>query len=556
MLRRRDDDSHVRADAVTDVDALASRIDTLAAIVRETSGALAATRGELAAAGRRLDERLRNDTARVDDALARARDEIAALLRQPTQGPAGAAAPTEGHDLLARRLETLSGIVGETAGKLAAGEGGLAALRATMTGESTRVEQALAELRQELEALHRRSEPSAGRIGGSVPSESPVVGKILALGDRVEVLSDTVRATAGGLSATNSALTATQEHVGALEHHLGQQVADARELATALVGELASVRGLVTNATVAERTEELTEAVQTLDVRLDAIASLVSTTARQIAIRGDLVEALGQRLGALGERVDTVVLEVRRGRRTLALDVATARTEADLEAKIAPLSEALAQLTGSVEETAAAAERIGTDVREALEQRVETVEHDQRAIRLELVSVEERLDVVSAVAEEARARPVVDPTPVLQELSSRLERIEEHRRETACELAIAEAAWERERFELRRRLDAIAGAALAVPSGEDGDRLVRELAVRLDRLEREHDSVSELSSLADGWTTSLAALAARVDLGLRRTDGSTPMSDTTTEAEELADVAARVATIEADREAVVEQLVV
>ena len=492
MLGRRHDDSRARGAACTDVEALASRIDTLAAIVRETSGALAATRGEVAATGRRLEERLRGDTARMDEALTRARDEIVALRRQ-SRDASTADHPADDREVLARRLESLSAIVGETAGKLAAGEGVLTALSATIAGESTRVDEALAELRHELTALHNRSEATRDRPG-SPPVAAPVARRIDAL---------------------------REKPISRVETQVEQQLADAHELVTALTRELDSVRGLVDDASVVGQADRLAGAAQILDNRLDAIARIVSTTADGIATHVELVPALERRLDELGERVDAVVLEVRRGRRTLALNVATARSAAHLELKLAPLAGALAELTDSVEETASAAARVGADVREALEQRLETVAHE--------------------------------PTRVLEELASKLEHIEVERRERAIDLATAEAAWERERSELQAQLETIAGATLASPSGADGERLVLELAVRLDRLEREHDSVSELAALADGWTTSLAALAARVDHGLRRIDDSAP-AEVEAETQELADVAARVAAIEADRETVVEQL--
>lgn len=662
-------------DVPGDIETLAERVDTLAAIVRETSGSIAATRGEVASTERRLGEqlgeRVRQDTERLGTELRHLQDQLGDLRRRSQAG--GEDGPVS-HDLsvLAERVSSLSSIVGETAGRIAAGEGGIAALRKALSGEGERVDEALEEIRKEMAALAARMRKSSSQPA-QVQLDARIGGKLEALDDRIDGISGTVRETAGGLVSTNAALSRSVERVGALEGLVEERSEDARNATVALRRELASFRDhLAADPLLKRRAELLENAVQTLGDRVNTVSDIVKTTSGRIAAREDVVEALENRLTVLGDSVDLVWAEMKREHATLGsirAEDGSELTTAQLEERIAPISEALERLTDAVGNTSEAAEQTAIELRRALEARVDAVERDQSELRTELSStvaaletdrhalelalserigrVEHdrealesriaevsaaahealtrptsdpgpalrtlagrleqieadrhalvgridslsnvahetlgrptadsppelrelgarleqierdretlagRIDELSAVAHEALARPIADPTPALRELAARLERIESGRQALASELATAEAAWVEERSQLSERLEAIAGAALVAPASEDGERLVHELTVRLGRLERERSSVTELASLADGWTDSLATLAARVDFGLLKLDQSATSSTAGPDADELRELAERVASVERDRDTVVTEL--
>ncbi len=176
----------------------------------------------------------------------------------------------------------------------------------------------------------------------------------------------------------------------------------------------------------------------------------------------------------------------------------------------------------------------------------------------ELATSHERLasdiELVSAVAHEALERELPDPGPVLHELQAKLERIDADRHVVAEQLAEAETAWRDEREALQARLEQITFSAEGLPPGEDAERLVHELVIRLDRLERERESVADIASLADGWRKSLGTLAARVEYGLIKLSQASEAPAGPAEAQELVELATRVASMESDRDSVMGEL--
>lgn len=590
MRARRPDTPAPQTGFRGDVDALAERVDELAAIVRQASGSVVAVQGELA-----RSERSRVESAmHLDAALGKVQDELAALRERPAPSPTAPAGGSHAEEIavLADRVRTLSEMVSQNAGQLAAREGGLSLLRSALTEEGIRVDEALAEMRREITALAGRVAAAAAVRPPLATPDERLAGRVTAIGDRVDVLADTMRETAGGLVAASGELSRIEARVGVrvagLETALDASSTETRRAIAALERELAQLReNAATDPASQEQSRRLANAVQALGDRIDTISGIVHSSSGRLTGGDEIGTDLEQRLAALVTHVDALTIEVRRERETVA----------EVDTKIAPLAAALERLAGRVDELSLETTQVDMALHDALASRVDELELGHTALRADLdASVSEHealrteitatvfdlatgqeilrsdltakvtelttshellaseIESVSAVAHEALERELPDPGPVLHELAAKLERIDADRRVVADQLAEAEAAWRDEREALRTRLAAITLSADGGPPGEDAERLVQELTVRLDRLERDRESVADIASLAEGWRNSLGVLAARVEYGLIKLTQANEPPAGPAEARELVDLAARVASMEADRDSVMGEL--
>jgi chromosome segregation ATPase len=572
MLGRRDDRPAPAEGFRDDVDALASRIDMLAAVVRETSGALGAVRGEVAQTERRLGGRLEKDVAEVARALTRVQDEIAQLrARSERRTPSAAPDAELAHEVtvLADRVKTLSAMTGENASQLAARDGSLASLREALTEEGQRLDVALDAVRRDVAELAARMADAARRPSATAAPDTRLDGRVSALADRLDGLAGSLRETTGALAATNATVAGVGGRVDDLAAALETHSSETRAATAALEREVDALRKrLASDPASQAQVARLESSVLALGEHVDAVSAMVRSGAGEIA-REDQAEALDRRIDALAAQVDGLATEMRdRAAEDRRPDEPSQGLGEDaLTTRLEPLSEEIARLADRIDATAAEARGVEQDVHQALAGRVDELERDQSTLRLELSSsvsaladeqqsLAEEIERVATVAQEALSRPTGDPAPALRELAAKLEQIDEDRRGVARRLADAESAWADEREALRAQLEQLTMSASETgsPAGEEAERLVSELASRLERLERERESVAELASLADGWTNSLATLAARVDYGLIKLQQAAAAPSGTAEAKELVELAARVAAMESDRDAVLGEL--
>ncbi len=247
-------------------------------------------------------------------------DELAALRKRPAPT---ASAPTGGSQaeelaVLVERVKTLSGMVGENAGRLAAREGGLTELRSALTDEGARVDEALADVRRDIAALATRVAATAVRPAAAPPDER-LHGKITALDDRIDGLASTVRETAGSVVATSGKLARTGEQVAALETTLETRSRETRAAITMLERELSSLRERAgADPRAQEGSRRLADAVQALGDRLDTVSGIVRESAGRLAAREEISIDLDRRLTRLAENVDALTEEVRRERDAVA----------------------------------------------------------------------------------------------------------------------------------------------------------------------------------------------------------------------------------------------
>lgn len=572
MRGRRDDRPAPAEGFRDDVDALASRIDMLAAVVRETSGAVVAVQGEVAQAERRLDGRLEKDVTDLGRALTRVQDEIAQLrARSERRAPSTAPDAELAHEVtvLADRVRTLSAMVSENASRIAARDGSFASLRDTVTQEGQRVDVALEALRGELSELAARMADAARRSAATGAPDARLDGRVTALADRLDGLAGSLRETTGGLAAAHVKIAGVDGRIDELAAALEAHSSETRAATTALERGVAALsERLASDPASREQVARLEGSVVALGEHVDAVSALVRSGAGDIA-REEEAEALNERLDALAAHVDGLAAEIRERATEDARpsEASHGLTEDALTVQLEPLSAEIARLADRVDETAAEAKRVEHDVNQALAGRMDELERGQSTLRLELSSsvsaladeqqsLAEEIERVATVAQEALSRPTADPAPALRELAAKLEQIDEDRRSVARQLADAESAWADERETLRVQLERLTMTASETgsPAGEDAERIVSELTSRLERLERERESVAELASLADGWTNSLATLAARVDYGLIKLQQATAAPSGTADAKELVELAGRVAAMESDRDSVLGEL--
>jgi chromosome segregation ATPase len=526
------------------ITSLGDRIDALSEAVREASGGVVATRGELSTARgeiARMDERATEVERLLDARSSETRQAVARLERelQIVRESVGADPASREQALrladsvqtLGDRIDTIAGIVRETMGQAAT----------TVPGEAAAV------LEQRLELLTARVESLSGQLHDT--AAAAVVATAAASDEdaesaaaRVEALTealDRMRERVDGLALDAGDAGATfdeslvrrisdverdqaelRTQVAASIADLADESVELRRELTEVVEDVASIRGDV--AAVEERTEGVAGDVTTLQDGQDALARAIGDATQDI------------------ERIDDALSGLRVEHDELAADVVAAKGSQDA-------------IAGSVEDLRAD--------HAALERSVQAVTRDATGLAIDLDELRQShktlardMESVSVVAQQALARPLPDAVPVLHDLAAKLERIDEDRRIVAEQLADVERTWGDEREQLRRRLEELTlTTALGAPA-EDAERVVSELTVRLDRLERERASVSDIASLAEGWKNTLGVLAARVEYGLIRLGQADQPPATQAEAQELVELSQRIASMEQDRDRVLGEL--
>ena len=551
------------------IDALAERVDTLASIVRETAGSLAASRGEVASLDRRVQERIGADTQRSAEALASVRGEIDALREYVADagtysGNVAVAASNPLQETVAtltERVETLAEIIRSTAGRLAAEQSRISALTEELARGDQRVEARFAELRRDLRVMSEQ----AARVPAPPPPapadpglERRVEERVGSLVERVDFLSGTVSTTAGKLAARDGELARA-------EQERRQELARSNEVVRAVRDDLAALKErLAVDPLLQKRLDGLANTVEALGDRVTTLSGIVGETAGRRTGRETEIAALDERLGEVGTRIDDVAHELRREIAALATAVDGAPSgpgSAALEVQVEAFGEQLARLEVVVEDASGAAEQVGVELREELAVLAAAVEREridlhQAATEWEArrAALEERMDELAVFATSTAERSADEVGRALHTLAERLEALERDRLEVATDATYAESAWAGERAALEARLDAIAGSISEERShSPEVEQLVDDLAARLARMEDERETVADLAALAETWTAELAALETRVGEGLSTLEERSGAGAADFDAglsESVDELTERIAQIERDRDAV------
>jgi DNA repair exonuclease SbcCD ATPase subunit len=575
----RADARHQKDDARGAIEALADRVDTLASMVRETSGSLSASRGEVASLDRRVQDRIAADTQRSEAELSALRRELDAVRTFVAEhaGTTGAVAAAASNPLnetvatLTERVETLGGIIRSTAGSLAAEQSRLSILSEALAKGDERVEARLAAMQHELRVV---SENAAARPAAPAPVdteqlEQRVDQKVGELVQRVDFLAGTVGATAGKLAAREGDLAKVEELISRQEAFRGS------EIVQQLSADLAALKERVAvDPELEQQVGGLVKTVQTLDERVATLAAVVLQTEGRRGGHEPEIEALDRRLEEVGTRIDDVALQIRLELEAIAKAPADGSPPADVEQRFTAFGEQLARLGTVVEDASGAAEQVRTELRVEIAALAEAVQRER--IDLDLATsewearrsaLEERMDELAIFATDTTRRGVDEMAEALHLFSRRLEELEQDRKAVESDATNAEKAWEREHQELEARLDALATSVaegrLQAPGTSAVAELIDEFAGRLARMEGERETVAELAAQAETWTAELATLEARIDEGLSTLEehDTDPVESEGTHvlvdgglSESLAELTQRIEHVERDGDSVREEL--
>ncbi len=296
------DDKRPDAEMRGAIDALADRVDTLAAMVRETAGGLAASRGEVASLDRRVQDKIGEDTESAAAALESVRGELEALRSFVTEAPgrSGAVAAASSDPLretittLTERVETLGEIVRTTAGRLVAEQGRISVLTEALAKGDERTEAKLAAMERgasrpfpsrppgpqaaaaapEDSALEQRVDQKVGVLDGAsrVPLEH---GQDHCWGTCVEGRRDRpIGATRRGDDR------ADQRGVRSVRTDTERVIVQTDEALRSMRDDLQVLQArLAVDPTLKDRVDGLVDAVQTLGDRVGTLSGIVGETA-------------------------------------------------------------------------------------------------------------------------------------------------------------------------------------------------------------------------------------------------------------------------------------
>lgn len=371
-------------------------------------------------------------------------------------------------DVLAERLETLAGWLGELDARVRATE--------LATGD----EKTAKELRKAIEALAKH-DPKA----------------LEKLRDHVDVLTDRVATLAGTVATATASLAGKDGELAALRRELAEVASRTASIAVALPaaaavrpGELDEIRRLLSelrSERASQPSEKRLSAVEDklalLGERLDTISGTVSTATSTIAGREGEITALRRQLAEDGARLGAAVAELRS-----AIDPApTQQVRAAVEAVSARVSALEQEARGKLV-------AVGVDV-DGLAARLAGVDASLATLRSELTALAQHVEALADVAARPRDAESVDQMEA-ESLVARFEagaaKVDSLVRDLQEALATRPQgdteALPETLAALERRLDSLAEAVAGSSAADATDRLqavVDGLRMRLASTERE-----------------------------------------------------------------------
>jgi len=554
-----------QADALREsLDALTDRVDTLAAMVREASGGIAANRGQVSVLDRRLQElaEQRSDQTAAD--LVALRGELDALrgfvADQPNRPGTIAAASSdplrETITELAVRIDTLGEVVRSTSGRMVGEQSRTSELAVALAEQDARAEARFAEIQDRLESISKRADQALNAPPAQPPDaalEARVTNRVDVLVDRVDFLAETTAATAGRVAATDGELLSFQQRSAEALTNLELR---SNEALARTEGALRSMRGDLETATaklevdpmLSERMSSLLDSVEALGSRVGTLSGIVSETAGRVAGREREIAGLDSRIDDVSLRIENVANELRGELDAIASAPAdAASTDAEATARSEARDSHLAVLESTLADTAGATEQLGRDLRNeitslaaAVAQEHHEVAEATRALEERGAALESRMDSLAAFASSSAARGSDEVEALAAAVA--------HRHAEVLEVA---AEWEARRAELERRMDDLTAfaASTAERGADEMGRALTTLAARLERLEHDRQAVaSDATSVESSWAEERAALEVRLDeIAASITSEVTPSPDVSRLVDELA---GRLARMEDERDAV------
>jgi len=529
------------------VDVVADRLETLAKTVSTTAATLAAKDGELAGIRRELGE----GHTRVEAVIAELRRAVEGVgLDERGRAPASPSEPRAHRrgddrrldglsgkvDALAQRLDMFGTTLATTAAGLAGREGDIAALRRRLDDDNTRIEAAVSDLRRAVDptplaelrlGVKELSDEASALKRTSQRRHDGVSAKVDAVTDRLESVATTVAATAADLSVRESEIVALRATFDDESARVDSLLSKLHQATSALSAELPNVAGFAERGAV----DELSAKIDDLDAQLVDRAAIVKATSTGQADKELEIAELSKRFTDGSSKVEGLVRELQGALESMP----EPGHDPELESRVDELAEhidtikvELEQLgTASSEQVAEGTSHAGVLERllAELAERLDGVERDRNAAAAEVARVSaawaEEREWVRRQLEELPPAPAGAPhtlegvSPQIDELISRLDAMEQDRVKVNAENAGAYEVLHAERKSLQTQLDELAaglGTPVASVAGDASDRLLAELADKLDSVERNGAAVaSEVAHAAAFWASSLGSIEGRLD---------------------------------------------
>jgi chromosome segregation ATPase len=491
---------------------------------------------------------------------------------------------TERVDVLADRFATLTGTVNAAATSLAGKDGEIASLRRELEEGNARIESVVRELRQsgpssEMAELRRAIAELASerKLRSGDQRVDAVTSEVDVLAQRLDTLSKTVSTTAAGLAGREGELVTLRVQLEESDARAASLVTQLRASLEAVSRQVAELDDRAEDSQSIQlferRIEDLAGKVEQLAAGLNAVSTGVSSANEGLAANEDALAAISQRFAEASGHVNAMILELQTTVASLpasgAIDAAVVERVNALGREIDGVTDHLAQL----EEAMTARWRDDASSATAIEQllgevsrRLTGLESERDAAIAELdrssvAWVEERtwvrgqLEQLTAVVEETRVDETLEPR--LHELASRVAAMEQGHQSVGAEVARVAAAWDAERAELKRELEALATTLSSLPVPEPGstqgderdtsEQLLTELAQRLESMEREGTAAAaEIARAEAFWAQEIGALEVRLEEIVGTTRDVAPEPDTET-ARQVAELAQRLEAVERDR---------
>ena len=373
-------------------------------------------------------------------------------------------------DVLMERVDTLAATVATTASAMAKRDGEIASLRRELQTRDDALQGLVAQARAgspaaddgKLRALEDAvaAMTSERSKGGSSKQLEELTAKVGLIGQRLETVSTTVSTTAAGMAAREGEIATIRKRL---------------DSAPAIV-----TGGTPADPALKQQLADLSEAVASMKLSMDAHAAEVATLKTQAEQRAAEPDRPSEELSAMLAALRTQV-EALSGLRTGVTDEQLDERLADTDSALARLSERIDELSRSVESAA-------TNLADK--------EHELAALHRHFTESSARIEaVVDDIREALSAFPDMGSSAV-EELATRVERMESAARE----------------------------AAEARSNGTD------DLAHRIEVIDRRLATVAtEVARAKTLWPVALRSLEARLDDAVSHAHRDQPESPSTTD---------------------------
>jgi len=396
------------------VQVVADRLTTLGKTVNTTAASLAAKDGEIATLRRELQE----GNARIEEVVAELRrtvdtagaNEVRRMIaarseeRPQRKGDDRRVDGLSGKvDVFAQRLDTLAGTVATTAAGLAGREGELAALRRKLDNDTARVEAAIGELRTSVDptpvlelrqTVKTLSDETSALKRSSRRGLDGVSSRVDTLARHLDSLVKTVGTTAAGIAEKEGEIAALRSSFDEENARLDSLVVKLHQAIGELSSQVAAVEGFADRDTVGaldDRLGGLTDKVETFAGRLDALGSTVTAATKDHADNKLELAALSRRFEEANSRIGVVVDDLNSALEARGRDASVG--SAEVERRI-----------GEVAHRIDALEQSGASAAAEVARRFEATDEERESIAEAARGLEDRITGMSGQVEDLAAQ--------------------------------------------------------------------------------------------------------------------------------------------------------